>query len=140
MKILIALDTSPASVKVIDYLIDHKALFALADLTCAYIDAPPPLRAVGAMGADPGMPPLPPLDPDAALEAPMSRLRAAGYTPAVIVREGEPGPEVAQIAEDGGFDLIVIGSGARNTLRRRLFGSVTDKVLDRSLLPVLIVR
>ena len=67
-------------------------------------------------------------------------LRAAGYAPRVIVREGEPGPEVAQIAEDGGFDLIVMGSGARNTLRSRLFGSVTDKVLDRSHLPVLIVR
>ena len=140
MKILIALDTSPASTKVVDYLIDHHALFAAADLTCAYIDAPPPLRAVGAMGADPGMPPLSPLDPDTALAAPLGRLRAAGFAPQVIVREGEPGPEVAQIAEDGGFDLIVMGSGARNTLRSRLFGSVTDKVLDRSHLPVLIVR
>jgi nucleotide-binding universal stress UspA family protein len=140
MKILIALDTSPASTKVVDYLIDHRALFGTAALTCAYIHAPPPLRAVGALGADPGMPPLPPLDPDTALDAPLGRLRAAGYAPDVIVREGEPGPELAQIAEDGAFDLIIIGSGARNTLRSRLFGSVADKVVDRSRLPVLIVR
>ncbi len=56
MQVLVAIDASEASGKMVEYLRQHAALFANAQMTCVYIDPPSPLRAVGVLGADPGMP------------------------------------------------------------------------------------
>jgi nucleotide-binding universal stress UspA family protein len=140
MRILVALDAGEASRKVIDYLVRHREMFGGARLVALYIDAPPPLRAVGAFGADPGMPALTPGDPEALMAPALQALRAAGYGLEFEVREGEPGPEITQAAVDGGFDLIVLGAGVRGLLRRKLLGSVAQKVLTLSRTPMLIVR
>ena len=113
MRILIALDASAASRKVVDYLLKYPAVFKGPTLCVLYVDPPPALRAVGAFGADPGMPALPP---------------------------GDPGPEITQIATDGAYDLIVMGAGERGLLRRKLLGSVAHTVLSHSTTPMLIVR
>ena len=140
MRVLVAIDASEASHKMVDYLVRHRAMFGAAQLTCLYIDPPPPLRAVGAFGADPGMPALTPGDPAALIDPVIEPLKAAGYALEVEVREGEPGPEITQVAADGGFDLIVLGAGVRGLLRRKLLGSVAGKVLTLSKTPMLIVR
>jgi nucleotide-binding universal stress UspA family protein len=140
MRVLVALDTSDASRKVVDYLLQHRQLLRAAQITCLYIDPPPALRAVGAFGADPGMPALPPGDPDALLDSLVAPLRAAGFAPELEVREGEPGPEIVQIASDSDYDLIVMGAGERGLLRRKLLGSVAHTVLSHSTTPMLIVR
>jgi nucleotide-binding universal stress UspA family protein len=140
MRVMVAIDASEASRKVIDYLAAHHAMFRTAQITCVYIDTPPPLRAVGAFGADPGMPALPPGDPEALADKLIAPLRAAGYEIDVDVREGEPGPEITQMATDGGYDLIVMGAGERGLLRRKLLGSVAHTVLSHSTTPILIVR
>lgn len=140
MRILVAVDASDASRKVIDYLLQHRQMLREAQLTCVYIDPPPPLRAVGAFGADPGMPALPPGDPQALIGPVIAPLREAGCSMDLEVREGEPGPEITQIAADGDFDLIVMGAGERGLLRRKLLGSVAHMVLSHSTTPLLIVR
>lgn len=140
MRILVAIDASEASTKMVDYLLQHTPLFRAAQLTCVYIDPPPSLRAVGAFGADPAMPPLTPGDPKAVVAPVLARLRAGGYAPELVLREGEPGPEIVQIAADGGFDLIVMGAGERGLIRRKLVGSVAKVVLERGRTPALIVR
>jgi nucleotide-binding universal stress UspA family protein len=70
----------------------------------------------------------------------LARLQAAGYSPSLEVREGEPGPEIAQFANDGRYDLVLIGSDEKGLLRRRILGSVAHKVIARCRVPVLIVR
>jgi nucleotide-binding universal stress UspA family protein len=140
MRILIALDASEASRKVIDYLLKYPAVFRGPQLEVLYVDPPPPLRAVGAFGADPGMPAVAPGDPQRVIDPVLARLRAAGFAPELVLREGEPGPEIAQIAADGAYDLIVMGAGQRGLLRRKLLGSVAHKVLNQATVPVLIVR
>ncbi|MCU0952694.1 MAG: universal stress protein [Burkholderiaceae bacterium] len=140
MQVLVAIDASEASGKMVEYLLRHAPLFQAAQMTCVYIDPPSPLRAVGAFGADPGMPAVAPGDPQAVIAPVLARLRAAGFTPALLLREGEPGPEIAQIAADGGFDLIVMGAGQRGLIRRKLLGSVAHTVLNQATVPVLIVR
>jgi len=140
MRILIALDASDASRKVVDYLLKYPVVFKGPQLSVLYIDPPPPLRAVGAFGADPGMPALPPGDPMAVIGPVIAPLTAAGYSVAIEVREGEPGPEITQVASDGQFDLIVMGAGERGLLRRKLLGSVAHTVLSHAGTPMLIVR
>jgi nucleotide-binding universal stress UspA family protein len=140
MRILIALDASEASRKVIDYLLKYPAVFKGPQLEVLYVDPPPPLRAVGAFGADPGMPALPPGNPLDVIGPVIEPLKAAGYSVDLEVREGEPGPEITQIASDGAYDLIVMGAGERGLLRRKLLGSVAHSVLSHVSKPMLIVR
>lgn len=140
MRVLIALDASAASRKVIDYLLRHPSLLRDAQLSCVHIDVAPPLRAVGAFGADPGMPSLAPPDPEAMIEPVLAPLRAAFGSIELIVRSGEPGPEIAQIAADGNFDLVVLGAGRHGLLRRKLLGSVAAKLVEHCPTAVLVVR
>jgi nucleotide-binding universal stress UspA family protein len=141
VRILIAIDGSAAARRAVDFVARHPDLFGRApQLTCLFVDTPPPLRAVGALGADPGMPPIPPVDPQQLSAPALQALRDAGYRPALQVREGDPALEIAQAARDGGYDMIVMGSHGRGLLKRALLGSVASKVLSGCEVPVLIVR
>jgi nucleotide-binding universal stress UspA family protein len=54
--------------------------------------------------------------------------------------EGIPHAEIARIAVDEAFDLVVMGSHGRGGLSRLILGSVTDKVLRVCHRPVVVVR
>jgi universal stress protein A len=53
---------------------------------------------------------------------------------------GSPPAEIAQFAEDGEFDLIVMGTHGRSGLKHLLLGSVAERVLRSAPCPVLTVR
>ncbi len=53
---------------------------------------------------------------------------------------GEPGHEICRLADEEGFDLIVVGSHGAGTIRRMLLGSVSDHVIRHATRPVLVVR
>lgn len=55
-------------------------------------------------------------------------------------RAGNPAEVIAAMADDEGFDLIVMGSHGHGALAGLLMGSVTAKVLALSKTPTLIVR
>lgn len=67
------------------------------------------------------------------------RLRAAGCHVTWEVRVGKPGDEIIRAAETTGSDLIVMATHGLGGLRRWAFGSVTDDVIHRSSLPVLVI-
>lgn len=141
MKVLIAIDGSDHARKAVDYVIRHQATFGgVADIACVFVDTPPSLRAVGAFGADPGMPPLAPVDPQQLAAPLLAQLAAAGWRPTLLVREGDPGLEIAQAARDGNFDMLVMGSHGRGFFKRTVLGSVASKVLASCSTPALIVR
>jgi nucleotide-binding universal stress UspA family protein len=56
-----------------------------------------------------------------------------------IVAEGDPGDELLRISGDAGMDLLIMGSVGRTGLDRFLLGSVAEKVVRRSTVPVLLV-
>ncbi|MEE8322791.1 MAG: universal stress protein [Candidatus Bathyarchaeia archaeon] len=61
----------------------------------------------------------------------------------VIVRKlvrGNPAEIICKIAEEEGFDLIVIGSRGLSGLKAFFLGGVSDKVSRHAICPVLIVR
>jgi nucleotide-binding universal stress UspA family protein len=56
------------------------------------------------------------------------------------VRHGTPHREILDYADETGVDLIVIGTHGRTSLRRTVLGSVTERVVRLSAVPVLAVR
>jgi nucleotide-binding universal stress UspA family protein len=54
--------------------------------------------------------------------------------------EGHPAEEIMRISEELGVDVIVVGSIGRSGLERFLIGSVADKVMRNSMIPVMVVR
>jgi nucleotide-binding universal stress UspA family protein len=49
---------------------------------------------------------------------------------------GEPASTVLRVAEQGGFDMIVMGTHGRRGLPRLLLGSVAQKIIARAHCPV----
>lgn len=58
----------------------------------------------------------------------------------MLVVEGNPPSEILEIAEDNKMDLIVIGSIGKTGIEKFLMGSVAEKGVHNSKLPVLVVR
>lgn len=67
-------------------------------------------------------------------------LGAIGVEAERRVVAGDPARAIAQVAEDEGFDLIVMGSHGAGLVRRVLVGSVSHWVLHHAATPVMVVR
>jgi nucleotide-binding universal stress UspA family protein len=67
-------------------------------------------------------------------------LKSKGVTVKTIVSTGNAADEIIKAVDDTGADLIAMSTHGRSGLRRLAFGSITDKVLHRSKVPVLMVR
>jgi nucleotide-binding universal stress UspA family protein len=68
------------------------------------------------------------------------RLRAAGFTTATAVFEGDPQHAILECAAEWRPDLIVLGSHGRRGLDRLVLGSVSDAISRRATCSVEIVR
>ena len=55
------------------------------------------------------------------------------------IAAGQPHREITDYAEENGIDLIVMGSHGRSGVKRLLLGSVTERVLRTTRIPVLAV-
>jgi nucleotide-binding universal stress UspA family protein len=58
----------------------------------------------------------------------------------LVVREGAAEEELLMLAQDEKIDLIVMATHARTGLARLIAGSVTEKVIQKSPVPVLVVK
>lgn len=67
-------------------------------------------------------------------------LRERGVHVRAEVILGEPADEIIEYAEQENFDLIVLCSHGSSGIRRWVFGSVTEKVLRGTTVPVLVIR
>ena len=54
--------------------------------------------------------------------------------------KGRAADKIVETANDGGFDLIVIGSRGLGGIKEFFLGSVSDRVADEAKCPVLIVK
>jgi nucleotide-binding universal stress UspA family protein len=71
---------------------------------------------------------------------PQHMLRERGVHVRSEVILGEPAEEIVEYAEQENFDLIVMCSHGSSGIRRWVFGSVTEKVLRGTAVPVLVIH
>jgi nucleotide-binding universal stress UspA family protein len=57
-----------------------------------------------------------------------------------VLLNGHPGEEIIRFAEDNNIDLIVMGTLGATGLEKFLMGSVAEKVVRHSKVPVMVVR
>lgn len=65
---------------------------------------------------------------------------ASGVEVREVLLEGYPSSEIIDFAENNNIDLIVMGTLGATGLERFLIGSVAEKVVKGSKVPVLVVR
>jgi nucleotide-binding universal stress UspA family protein len=122
--------------------LDHALALARwydAHVTVLYVSGAPALRVpLTSMPGD--VPVLPPVQPDVVAEDVRrfcGPLTTASGGPAVVVKEGNPAKEIILEAERA--DLLVMGTHGRSGFERLFLGSVTEKVLRTTHVPVLTV-
>jgi len=130
----------------------RRAAGMLADFKATVLGVVPPLllppdTAVAGIEsvALPGMSPetVPEIDESvtAKIEAGIERtITAIGRPAERRVVHGDPAIEICRVAEEGRFDLVVIGSHGSGFLKRVVLGSVSHHVLHHAPCPVLVVR
>lgn len=140
MKVLLAVDGSPYTQKMLAYLANQAELLAGShDFTVLNVQAALPPRARSALGKE---------TVDAYYEeeaqkvlAPALEFLSRNGVQAQGRKEvGVPGEVVAQCAEEGKFDLLVMGSHGHGSLAKLVLGSVTTQVIANCGVPLLLVR
>ncbi|MFP8889194.1 universal stress protein [Natrialbaceae archaeon A-CW2] len=78
---------------------------------------------------------------ESATNAVVEAARASGYDLEVTeaITAGQPHRQIASYADEHDVDLIVMGSAGRGGIKRALLGSVAERTLRTTHLPVLVV-
>jgi nucleotide-binding universal stress UspA family protein len=140
MKILLAVDGSPYTKKMLAYLAAHPEFLVEATSVTAFTVQPPlPPRARAAVGKA-EVDAFQSEEASKVLDPVIRFLRRKGFKPAAGWKVGPAGETIAKFAESGKFDLIIMGSHGSNALRNLVMGSVATKVLANCKVPVLLVR
>ena len=140
MKILLAVDGSDYTRKMLEYVRGHPALFDPSH-TFMLFNAQPPLppHARSALGntvvqdyhSD---------EAKKVLEPAQAAIGAQGVKAQSSWKVGPVGETIAAVAKDGHYDMIIMGSHGHGSLARLVMGSVTTQVLAQCGVPVLLIR
>lgn len=140
MKILLAVDGSEYSKRMLAYLSTHEALFSSTNEYVVFTAQPAlPPRARAAVGKAV-------VDDYYAEEsekvlAPVTKfLLRHGVDAKTIWKVGPAGAAIAKAATDGKFDLVVLGSHGHSAVLNMVMGSVATQVMAHCQVPVLLVR
>jgi len=140
VKILLAVDGSRCTKRMLAYLTTHDELFTAANQYTIFTVQPAlPPRARAAVGKEV-------VDKYYSEEAekvlgPVSKfLVRHGIDPKSVWKVGHAGENIAKMAESGKFDLVVMGSHGHGALGNLVMGSVATQVLAHCNVPVLLVR
>jgi nucleotide-binding universal stress UspA family protein len=136
-KILVAIDGSECSGRALGTALELAALMH-AKLTALAIEGPLPAYAATVGEVDEVK-----REKDAFFRTLAAAARAegerAGVDVEVDVRPGHPAELISRVAEEGAYDLIVLGRRG-HFVRDRLLGSTADRVAEHAHCPVMIVR
>ena len=140
MKLLLAVDGSAFTKKMLAYLTTHEELTTGTHTYSAItVQSALPPRARAALGKEI-------VDEYYADEAnkvlqPVAKfLERKKITVNTAYKVGVPGESIAKFADAGKFDLVLMGSHGHGTLGNLVMGSVATQVLALSKVPVLLVR
>lgn len=140
MKILLAVDGSAYTKKMLAYVASHSDLFGPSNaFTLLTVQAPLPPRARAAVGADAANEYY--AEEAGKVTAPTVKfLKRHGIEAKVVHKVGSPGEQIAKYADAGKFDMLMMGSHGHGSLGNLVMGSVATQVLAHCGVPVLLVR
>ncbi len=140
MKILLAVDGSPFTKKMLAYLAAHPEFLAdVSSITALTVQPALPPRARAALGKEA----VDSYHADEAakvLDPVVKYLTRQSLRPKTAWKVGPAGETIAKFADAGKFDLLIMGSHGHSALGNLVMGSVATQVLARCKVPVLLVR
>ncbi|MBP8002808.1 MAG: universal stress protein [Chloroflexi bacterium] len=69
-----------------------------------------------------------------------ARMKEAGYLASTMMREGPIAETILAVAEETQADVIAMSTHGRSGLSRWLMGSIADRVVKHSHVPVMVIR
>ncbi len=140
MKILLPVDGSPFTARMLAYVGAHDEMFGKADeFVLVHVRSPVPPRVRRAVGKE-LVDKLHADETHAATKGVLAYFRQKGWPVRLVTREGVPGDEISAVAASGKFDLVVMGSHGHGAIGALLLGSTAQRVLARCRTPVLLIR
>lgn len=141
MKILLAVDGSPYTKKMLAYLTTHLDMFAPGqhEFTALTVQAALPPRARALAGRE-AVDNYYREEANKVLDPVAKYLARHGIDLKRAVKAGSAGETIAKFADAGRYDLLVMGSHGHGALGNLVMGSVATKVLAHCGVPVLLVR
>ena len=140
MNILLAVDGSPYTQKMLAYLTSHPEILGSAHSYSAITVQPQlPARARAALGKE-VVDEYYAEESTKVLDPVCSYLAEHGVQATRLSKVGPVADSIIKAAEEGRFDLLVMGTHGHGALGRLVMGSVSTQVLAGSQVPVLLIR
>lgn len=140
MKILLPVDGSGCTTRVLDYLASHEGLFSRTHLyTCLYVTPTVPPQVRGMLSKE-DVDRYYAQEIDKVLAPIRARLEATGLDVSFKGAVGRAPDVIVQLAMSEGYDLLVMGSHGHSALGNLIMGSVVTNVMANTRTPVLVVR
>ncbi len=141
MKILLAVDGSRYTKKMLAYLVTHEETFAANQNEFTLFTAHSPLPANARMALGKDVVDKYHVDEAERVLAPASKfLTRHGIDAKSAWKIGHAGEAIAKFAETGKYDLVLMGSHGHGALANLVMGSAATRVLAHCKVPVLLVR
>ena len=140
MKILLAVDGSAYTQKMLAYLTSHQEMLGTGhEYTIITVQPLLPPRARAALGKEVVEQYC---DEESAkiLQPVLEFLKGRGVEAQSIAKVGPIADTIIHAAQDGKFDLIAMGTHGHGALGRLVMGSVSSQVLAGCTIPVLLIR
>lgn len=140
MKILLAVDGSAYTQKMLAYLTSHQEMLGTGhEYTIITVQPLLPPRARAALGREVVEQYY---DEESAkiLQPVLEFLKGRGVEAQSIAKVGPIADTIIHAAQDGKFDLIAMGTHGHGALGRLVMGSVSSQVLAGCTIPVLLIR
>jgi len=140
MNILLAVDGSPYTKKMLAYLAAHEEMLGTSHTYTALTVQPQlPPRARAALGKE-VVDRYYQEEGEKVLSTVSKFLGRHQVNAKTMVKVGPAGEMIAKVAQSGKFDLIVMGTHGHGSLGKLVMGSVSTQVLAKCEVPVLLVR
>lgn len=140
-RLLVPLDGSALAEKALAHAQELARLFGSELILLRVVVSPYTLVAPDLIlaGADPDLPALR-ANAEAYLRSVASRLEGQGVTVRTVVCDGPVAETILDQAQAQDADLIVMSTHGRSGVRRWVYGSVAERVLQGAACPVLLIR
>lgn len=140
MKILLAVDASRCTQRMLAYLVAHGEWLRASNEFIVFHGVPALPHRAAALAAPDDIEAVYDSDAQAVLKPVRTFLQRHGIQARFVHAVGRPAHEITRLAQRHRVDLIVMGSHGHGAAGAMVLGSVATRVVAQSKVPVLIIR